>query len=157
MIWCPLHGLVAVVPFYSGNRFAFKTYLLSWKHTEIPVCHPCPGKQPASARYREEPYEFITYRDLYQAVNGVDREHYSLVLLLSGTPLPCLPGSLTKSTMFMTPEYKPSNCIPSLRTGRGFKTVSVRYARKSKTAFSERETRKSDCRPSLPGLIWLLT
>lgn len=55
-----------------------------------------PENSPLPARYREEPYEFITYRDLYQAVNGVDREHYSLVLLLSGTAASLSPRLLDK-------------------------------------------------------------
>ena len=30
--------------------------------------------------YKEEAYEFITYSDLYQAINSLDQERYDLVL-----------------------------------------------------------------------------
>ena len=35
--------------------------------------------------YKEEEYEFITYSDLYQAINSLDQERYDLVLFLSNT------------------------------------------------------------------------
>ena len=46
--------------------------------------------------YKEESYEFITYSDLYQAINSLDQEHYDLVLFLSHTASALSPQFLDK-------------------------------------------------------------
>ena len=48
--------------------------------------------------YKEESYEFITYSDLYQAINSLDQEHYDR-------------NFWTKYTMHTMPVYKPSSYI----------------------------------------------
>ena len=46
--------------------------------------------------YKEEEYEFITYSDLYQAINSLDQERYDLVLFLSNTACALSPQFLNK-------------------------------------------------------------
>ena len=46
--------------------------------------------------YKEEAYEFITYSDLYQAINSLDQERYDLVLFLSNTACALSPQFLNK-------------------------------------------------------------
>ena len=46
--------------------------------------------------YKEEEYEFITYSDLYQAINSLDQERYDLVLFLSNTVCALSPQLLNK-------------------------------------------------------------
>lgn len=45
---------------------------------------------------KESPYEFITYNDLYQGINSLDKEHYDLALILPDTARTLSPQLLDK-------------------------------------------------------------
>ena len=45
---------------------------------------------------KESPYEFITYSDLYQGINSLDKEHYDLALILPDTARTLSPQLLDK-------------------------------------------------------------
>ena len=40
---------------------------------------------PLITTYKEKPYNFITYNDLHQSINSLDKEQYDLVVILSDT------------------------------------------------------------------------
>lgn len=46
--------------------------------------------------YKEKPYEFITYNDLHQGINSLDKEQYNLVLILSDTVCALSPQLMDK-------------------------------------------------------------
>ena len=55
-----------------------------------------PEGSPLITIYKEEPYEFITYNDLYQRINSLDKEQYDLVLILSDTACALSPRLMDK-------------------------------------------------------------
>ena len=46
--------------------------------------------------YQQEAYEFITYKDLLEAINSLDKERYELVILLSDKASALSPHFLEK-------------------------------------------------------------
>lgn len=82
-----------LVFFFTGGVFIYLFVLAvasHFKHIDYPKSqkkYNCAilirEGSPLPATYKESPYEFFTYSDLYQGIIGLDKERYDLVLILS--------------------------------------------------------------------------
>lgn len=107
--------------------------------------------------YQQEAYEFITYKDLLEAINSLDKERYELVILLSDKASALSPHFWKRFIMPTMPEYRQCSCTRSLIIVREYGNVSMLYPKKSITVFSDRGILRSAFLQVFSEPIWLST
>lgn len=76
-------GVLFLYLFVLAVASHFKHILYSKTQKKYNCAILIPEDSPLLTTYKEEAYEFITYNDLYQGINSLDKEQYDLVLILS--------------------------------------------------------------------------
>ena len=103
--------------------------------------------------YQQEAYEFITYKDLLEAINSLDKERYELVILLSDKASALSPHFLEK----IYNAYDAGIQAMQLIIVREYGNVSMLYPKKSITVFSDRGILRSAFLQVFSEPIWLST
>lgn len=107
--------------------------------------------------YKEEEYEFITYSDLYQAINSLDQERYDLVLFLSNTVCALSPQLLNKIYNAYDAGVQAIQLHTIVENRKGIRNHFRAIREEIKTASVEPAIHNSDCHPIYWGLIWQST
>ena len=98
--------------------------------------------------YQQEAYEFITYKDLLEAIKS------SFFLI---KPVLYHPIFWKRFIMPTMPEYRQCSCTRSLIIVREYGNVSMLYPKKSITVFSDRGILRSAFLQVFSEPIWLST
>lgn len=107
--------------------------------------------------YKEEEYEFITYSDLYQAINSLDQERYDLVLFLSNTACALSPQFLNKIYNAYDAGVQAIQLHTIVENRKGIRNRFRAIREEIKTASVEPAIHNSDCHPIYWELIWQST
>lgn len=89
-------GVLFIYLFVLAVASHFKHIIYSKAKKKYHCAILIPEGSPLITIYKEEPYEFITYNDLYQRINSLDKEQYDLVLILSDTTCALSPRLMDK-------------------------------------------------------------
>lgn len=89
-------GVLFIYLFVLAVASHFKHIIYSKAKKKYHCAILIPEGSPLITIYKEEPYEFITYNDLYQRINSLDKEQYDLVLILSDTTCALSPRLIDK-------------------------------------------------------------
>lgn len=89
-------GVLFIYLFVLAVASHFKHIIYSKAKKKYHCAILIPEGSPLITIYKEEPYEFITYNDLYQRINSLDKELYDLVLILSDTTCALSPRLIDK-------------------------------------------------------------
>lgn len=94
LFFCMVLSLLALFVLAIASHFKQTSYPKAKKqyHCAMLVSE----NSPLPATYKEEPYEFIVYKDLMQAISNLDEQRYELVILLSDTASGLSPQFLEK-------------------------------------------------------------
>lgn len=115
-----------------------------------------PEGSPLITIYKEEPYEFITYNDLYQRINSLDKEQYDLVLILSDTACALSPRLMDKIYDAYDSGIQAIQLHSITENRQGFRNRFRILCDEIKTVFAGQETLSLDCHPIYSEPIWLL-
>ena len=105
--------------------------------------------------YQQEAYEFITYKDLLEAINSLDKERYELVILLSDKASALSPHFLEKIYNAYDAGIQAMQLHTIINNRNG--NVSMLYPKKSITVFSDRGILRSAFLQVFSEPIWLST
>lgn len=83
LFFCTAFLLIYLFVLAVASHFKHITYPKAGRKYQCAILVPEGSSLPAL--YKNEPYDFFTYNDLYQGINGLDKERYELVLILSNT------------------------------------------------------------------------
>ncbi|WP_294555446.1 glycosyltransferase family 2 protein [uncultured Bacteroides sp.] len=89
-------GVLFIYLFVLAVASHFKHIIYSKAKKKYHCAILIPEGSPLITIYKEEPYEFITYNDLYQRISSLDKEQYDLVLILSDTTCALSPRLMDK-------------------------------------------------------------
>ncbi len=89
-------GVLFIYLFVLAVASHFKHIIYSKAKKKYHCAILIPEGSPLITIYKEEPYEFITYNDLYQRINSLDKGQYDLVLILSDTTCALSPRLMDK-------------------------------------------------------------
>lgn len=89
-------GVLFIYLFVLAVASHFKHIIYSKAKKKYHCAILIPEGSPLITIYKEEPYEFITYNNLYQRINSLDKEQYDLVLILSDTTCALSPRLMDK-------------------------------------------------------------
>ena len=133
-----------------ASHFKHSNYPKARKQYQCAILVPYGSLLPSI--YQQEAYEFITYKDLLEAIDSLDKERYELVILLSDK------ASFWKRFIMPTmPEYRQCSYTRSLIIVREYGNVSMLYPKKSITVFSDRGILRSAFLQVFSEPIWLST
>ena len=107
--------------------------------------------------YQQEAYEFITYKDLLEAINSLDKERYELVILLSDKASALSPHFLEKIYNAYDAGIQAMQLHTIINNRKGVRNVSMLYPKKSITVFSDRGILRSAFLQVFSEPIWLST
>ena len=111
---------------------------------------------PLLAIHKEGPYEFIAYNDLYQSIISLDKEQYSLVLILSDTAYALSPRLMDNIYNAYDSGIQAIQLHTITENRKGFRNRFCILCDEIKTVFTEQETHSSDYLPIYSEPIWLL-
>lgn len=138
-----------------ASHFKHSNYPKARKQYQCAILVPYGSLLPSI--YQQEAYEFITYKDLLEAIDSLDKERYELVILLSDKASALSPHFLERFIMPTMPEYRQCSYTRSLIIVREYGNVSMLYPKKSITVFSDRGILRSAFLQVFSEPIWLST
>ena len=107
--------------------------------------------------YQQEAYEFITYKDLLEAINSLDKERYELVILLSDKASALSPHFLEKIYNAYDAGIQAMQLHTIINNHKGVRKRFMLYPKKSITVFSDRGILRSAFLQVFSEPIWLST
>lgn len=138
-----------------ASHFKHSNYPKARKQYQCAILVPYGSLLPSI--YQQEAYEFITYKDLLEAIDSLDKERYELVILLSDKASALSPHFWKRFIMPTMPEYRQCSYTRSLIIVREYGNVSMLYPKKSITVFSDRGILRSAFLQVFSEPIWLST
>ena len=136
-----------------ASHFKHSNYPKARKQYQCAILVPYGSLLPSI--YQQEAYEFITYKDLLEAIDSLDKERYELVFLIK--PVLYHPIFWKRFIMPTMPEYRQCSYTRSLIIVREYGNVSMLYPKKSITVFSDRGILRSAFLQVFSEPIWLST
>lgn len=138
-----------------ASHFKHSNYPKARKQYQCAILVPYGSLLPSI--YQQEAYEFITYKDLLEAIDSLDKERYELVILLSDKASALSPHFLEKIYNAYDAGIQAMQLHTIINNRKEYGNVSMLYPKKSITVFSDRGILRSAFLQVFSEPIWLST